>query len=135
VASREQRRAQTIPAVARLARSRDFRSTFAEVAAEPGKQTIISALPDDTLDYVFDRLRDAGGTAILVLLTNQTFHIATLQPASEARLEVAKEDGRVIEVHETCRVDMFFHCLEVLGATVVERVAAKLVNHGPVQLA
>ncbi|MGH3826155.1 MAG: hypothetical protein ACRDQX_03125 [Pseudonocardiaceae bacterium] len=132
--TREQRRARTVPAIARLARSRDFRSTFAEVANAPGDQTIIPALPDDTVGYVLDRLRDAGGTAVLVLMTEQTFRIAVLLPASDARIAVAAEDDTVTPVHEDCQVDMFFDYLAQVGTAIIKRVAAKLVDHGPLQL-
>jgi len=45
VATREQLRAKTVPAVARLARSKDFRSAFA--TAGERQRAIISVLPDD----------------------------------------------------------------------------------------
>lgn len=134
MATREQLRARTVPAIARLSRSRDFRSTFAEVTDEPRDQTIIPALPDDTVGYVLDRLREAGGTAVLVLLTERTLQIAALLPASDARIAVAEEDGSVTPVHEDCQVDMFFDYLTHVGTTVIKRVAAKLVEHGPLQL-
>ncbi|MBV9144261.1 MAG: hypothetical protein JO115_25645 [Pseudonocardiales bacterium] len=134
MATRDQLRARTVPAIARLARSRDVRSTFAEVTNEPGDQTIIPVLPDDTVGYVLDRLREAGGTAVLVLLTAQTCQIAALLPASEARIAVAEEDGTVTPVHEDCQVDMFFHYLARVGTATISRVTAKLVDHGPLQL-
>lgn len=134
MATREQLRAQTIPAVARLARSRDFRSAFAEIAVEPRQQTIISTLPDDTVGYVLDRLQEAGGTAILVLLTDRELHIAALQPASDARIAVAEEDDSITEVHEDSQVEMIFNYLAQMGTVVIKRVTAKLVAHGTLQL-
>ncbi len=134
MATREQLRAQTVPAIARLARSRDFRSTFAEVGSEPCSQTIIPALPDDTVGYVLDRLREAGGSAVLVLLTEQKFQIAALHPASAARIAVAEEDDTVTPVHEDCHVDMFLDYLAQVGTTIIKRVAARLVDQGPLQL-
>lgn len=134
MATREQLRARTLPAIARLARSRDFRSTFAEVANESREQTIISVLPDDTVGYVLDRLREAGGSAVLVLLTETRFQIAALLPASPARIAVAEEDDTVTPVQVDCRVDMFFDYLLLVGTAVIKRVAAKLVDQGPLQL-
>ncbi len=95
---------------------------------------IISALPDDTVSYVLDRLSEAGGAAVLVLLTDETLRIAALAPASDARMAVAAEDDQVIPVHEASQVSMFFDYLERVGTTVVRRVAARLVDHGPLQL-
>ncbi|MGH3872001.1 MAG: hypothetical protein ACRDSR_10895 [Pseudonocardiaceae bacterium] len=123
-----------MPAIARLARSRDFRSTFAEEAQEPHDQTIIPALADDTVGYVIDRLEEAGGTAVLVVLTGETFQIATLLPASDARIAVAVEDDTVPPVHENCQVSMLFDYLERVGTTVIKRVAARLVDQGTFQL-
>ncbi len=132
MATRAQLRAHTIPAVARLARSRDFRATFAPEGNR--RQTIISVLPDDTVGYVLDHLDEAGGSAVLVLLTDETLRLATLTPASAARLAVAVEDDRVSAVHEDSRVDMFFDYLDRVGTAVVRRTAARLVDHGPWQL-
>ncbi|MGB6163609.1 MAG: hypothetical protein WBF75_13760 [Pseudonocardiaceae bacterium] len=134
MATREQLRARAVPVISRLARSRDFRSAFAELTNEPYEQTIILALPDDTVGYVLDRIREAGGTAVLVLLTEQRLQIAVLLPASPARIAVAEEDDTVTPVHEDCHVDMFFDYLEDVGTAVIQRVAAKLVDQGPLQL-
>ncbi len=89
---------------------------------------IISVLPDDTVGYVLDRLDDAGGTAVLVLLTDEVLQIASPAPASEARMVVAAEDDQVIPVHQDSRVDIFFNHLERVGSAVVWRVAARLVD-------
>jgi hypothetical protein len=138
VATREQLRARAVPVISRLARSRDFRSAFAELTNEPYDQTIIPALPDDTVGYVLDRLREAGGTAVLVLLTEQRLEqrlqIAVLLPASPARIAVAEEDDTVTPVHEDCHVDMFFDYLADVGTAIIKRVAAKLIDQGPLQL-
>lgn len=131
VATRAQLRARTVPAVARLARSRDFRSAFAKAGER--QQTIISVLPDDTVGYVLDRLDEAGGSGVLVLLTDEVLRIASLAPASEARMVVAAEDDRATPVQQDSQVDMFFDYLERVGTAVVRRVAARLVDHGPLQ--
>jgi len=122
-----------VPAIARLVRSRDFRSAFAEAAYESHERTIIPALSDDTVGYVLDRLEDAGGNAVLVLLTEEKFQIAALLPASPARIAVAKEDGTLTPVHEDCHVDMFLDYLAQFGTVVIRRVTAKLVDQGRLQ--
>lgn len=130
---RMQQRMHTIPTVARLTRSRDYRKAF-EVILGSRQQTIITALPDDTLGYVLDLLNDAGGSAILAMLVDDVVHLAALVPASEARMEVATEDDRVAEVHHDSRVDMFFALLDQGGPLVVREVSARLVDNGPLQL-
>jgi len=120
-----------VPAVARLARSRDFRSAFAPVGER--RQAIIPVLADDTVGYVWDRLDDAGGSAVLVLLAGGALRIASLTPASEARIVVAAEDDQVLPVHRDSRVDLFLDYLERVGDAVVQRVAARMVDHGPLQ--
>ncbi len=130
--TRAQLRARTVPAIARLARSRDFRSAFA--TAGERQQTIISVLPDDTMGYVLDRLDEAGGSGVLVLLTGEALRIASLAPASEARMAVAAEDDRMTPVHQDSRVDMFLDYLERVDTAVVRRTAARLIDHGPLQL-
>ncbi|MGH3721105.1 MAG: hypothetical protein ACRDRI_20105 [Pseudonocardiaceae bacterium] len=37
-------------------------------------------------------------------------------------------------MHEDCQVDMFFDYLARVGTAIIKRVAAKLVDHGPLQL-
>jgi hypothetical protein len=129
VDARAQLRARTVPTVARLARSRDFRSAFAPAGGH--QLTIISVLPDDTVGYVLDRLDESGGSpGVLVLLTDESLRIASLVPASEAPLAVAAEGDQVTRVHQDSRADMFFDYLEQVGTAVVRRVAARLVDHG-----
>ena len=133
MATRAELRARTVPAVARLARSRDFRAALAPVGGY--QLTIISVLPDDTVGYVLDRLDEAGGSGVLVLLTEESLRIAVLEPASQARSLAAVEDNHLAMVHWDSRVDMFLDYLERVGTVVVRQVAARLINHGPLQLA
>jgi hypothetical protein len=70
---------------------------------------------------------------VLILLTDESLRIASLVPASEARLAVAAEDDQVTPVHPDNRADMFFNYLAQVGTAVVRRVAARLVDHGPLQ--
>lgn len=70
-----------------------------------------------------------------MLLTDEALRIASLAPASEARMTGAAEDDQVTPVHQDGRVDMFFDYLERVGTAVVRRVAARLVDHGRLQLA
>jgi hypothetical protein len=57
-----------------------------------------------------------------------------LHPASAARIAVAEEDDTVMPVHEDCHVDMFLDYLAQVGMMIIRRVAARLVDHGPLQL-
>jgi hypothetical protein len=133
VATRAELRARTVPAVARLARSRDFRAALAPFGGH--QLTIISVLPDDTVGYVLDRLDEAGGSGVLVLLTEESLRIAVLEPASQARSLAAVEDNHLAMVHRESRVDMFLDYLERVGTIVVRQVAVRLIDHGPLQLA
>jgi hypothetical protein len=99
-------------------------------------EAIIVALPDDTMGYVFDRLRDAGGAAALAVLDgDQVWSIAIMWPASAARREVAREDDSVTQIHRNSRADMFMAYLErTRTVVVVQYVAARLVDQGELQL-
>lgn len=128
MASREQQRAAAVPAIAQLARSPDFRSVF--TIAGGYQQVIIPALPDDTVRYVLDRLAEAGGRGVLVLVTEcGVMLVASLAPVSEARLGVAIDDEQVATVHPDVRVDMFFDYLQQVETVVVHRVTARLVDN------
>ncbi len=65
------------------------------------------------------------------MLTDETLRTASLAPASEVRMVVAAEDDRMSPIHQDSRVDMFFDYLERVDTAVVRRVAARLVDHGP----
>jgi hypothetical protein len=54
--------------------------------------------------------------------------------ATRDQLAVAEEDETVTPVHENCHVDMFFDYLAHVGTAIVRRVAARLVDQGPLQL-
>ena len=54
-----------------------------------------------------DRLDEAGGVAVLALLTDGVLRIASLTPAEAA----TTEDDQVTPVHQDSRVDMFFDYL------------------------
>lgn len=123
----------TLPTVARLVGSRDYRRAF-EAILGSRQQTIITALPDDTFGYVRGLLADAGGSAILAMLDGDVVRLAALVPASDSRLVVAEEDDRVADVHDGSRVDMFFALLGQGGPLVVRTTVARLVDQGAVQL-
>lgn len=126
-----QRRMATLPTVARLTRSRDYCKAF-EAILGSRDQNIITALPDDTLGYVFNLLEDAGGSAILAMLAGDVVHLAALVPASGVGLVGAAEDGGVAEVYPALRVDMFFELLGQGGPLVVRQTAARLIEQAPV---
>lgn len=132
---RQQRRALTIPAIARVTRSRDFRSSLATSGGDPRKQTMIALLPDDTVGYMLDRAAEAGGAVVAAMLTDDgACSIAVLSPASEARLALAEEDDAVTDLNDDIHVAMFFDYLASLRTVaVVRRVAARLVSTEPLQ--
>jgi hypothetical protein len=129
VDAREQQRALTVPAIARVTSSRDFRTQLAECL--PGSataQTIIPTLPDDTMSYVWERLVEAGGSAVLALLDKGTLTLAVLSPASAARVALALEEDSDLSVSDDAPVDFFLYCLaQSRGSAVISRVAARLV--------
>ena len=135
MATKDDLRARAVPGLAKLARSRDFRTSLARVTGADHVQTIIVVLPDDTMGYVFDRLREAGGVGALALLEGEEVSkIAMLWPASPARVEVAREDDSIAKIHRDSPVEMFFDLLERVHTTVVQCVAAQLVDQGKLQL-
>lgn len=81
--SREQRRAELVPALAKLTTSRDFRTACAHVVSE-GVLTVIPVLSDDTMGYVFDRLREGGGRGVVAMASGGGFSLAMLWPAQRA---------------------------------------------------
>lgn len=135
MATREDLRARLVPGIARLARSRDFRTPLGRLTDGARTQTIIVVLPDDHMGYIFDRLRDAGGFATVAMPRGDgAWEIAVMWPASAARLAVAEEDDTVSQIHEHSRADMFFDYLARVRTTVVQCVAAQLVDQGELQL-
>ena len=123
------RRARAVPGLAKLARSRDFRTSLAKISGSDHAQTIIVALPDDTMGYVFDHLREAGGVAALALVRDSDVaELAICWPASPARVAVAEEDDSLAHIHRDSPVEMFFDYLAKVHTAVVHCVAAQLVD-------
>lgn len=127
-------RAALVPRIAALTRTVDFRTSLS-VRLSGQAQTIIVALPDDRMSYVFDRLRDAGGSGVVVVPTSEdNFDLARVWPASAERLIVAAEDDALAQVNEDVHVAMFITLLKSTGGPVVfERLAARLVDQGELQ--
>jgi hypothetical protein len=134
VDTREDRRARAVPGLAKLVRSRDFRTSLAKTTGTGNAQTIIVVLPDDTMGYVFDRLRDAGSVGALALIeSDEVSQLAIFWPATPARVAVAKEDDSMAHIHRASPVGMFFDYLERVHTTVVQCVTAQLVDRGDLQ--
>lgn len=108
-----------VPGLARLVRSRDYRSALAVPGAGPRHLTVIPALPDDSTGYVFARLREAGGTGVVALADGGGYQLAFMFPASPSRLAVAREDDTLCPVHTGSHVAMLFAYLRESGAVVV----------------
>jgi hypothetical protein len=128
VATREAARARLFPAAARALRARDFRTTFGEHSNERQHHSIILALPDDTMKYVFDRLAESDCRAVVVMARGESFDLALVSPASPARVEVAIEDDALSPVHENSDVAMFFEYLRLQKTVVVQRISARFID-------
>jgi hypothetical protein len=128
-AAREDARARLVPAIAQMVGTRDFRATFAAATGRSDEHTIIVALPDDRMGYVFDRIRDAQGcAAVLVAPCGDEYEIAEMWPASDARVAVAAEDDSLTPVDDECEVSFFFEYLHQAGTVVVSRITARLID-------
>lgn len=88
--------------------------------------TVIPALPDDTMGYVFDRLADAGGRGVVAMSSSDSFDLAVLWPATQARVTVALEDDQIAPVHRDSHVRMLFQHLHDVRSAVIWEVAVEL---------
>jgi hypothetical protein len=109
-----------VPRFARLLRGRDYRDIIAQVTGSRDRHTIVVALPDDTMGYVFARLRESGGRGVVALGKDGSTELAVVGPTSTARLKVAQEDDSLAVVHHDVSVDMFFACLRAQRVLVIE---------------
>ena len=133
--TKEDRRARAVPGLAKLVRSRDFRTSLARSAGTTHAQTIIVVLPDDTMGYVFDHLTWAGGTGALALVKGERVsRLAIFWPATPERVAVAKEDDSLAQIHRDSPAEMFFAYLARVHTAVVQCVAAQLVDDDDLQL-
>lgn len=129
--SREQERARHFPQLARLLRAPEFRSTFTRIPGESNRQTIIIALPDDTMGYVFARLRDAHCRAVIALADDGLFQLAVVEPASLAQITAASTGDDLVGVGDEATADMFFGVLAMEGTLIVKATfAAKMIDDG-----
>ena len=85
--SREQRRAELVPALAKLTTSRDFRTDLAHVVPEHTVLTVIPVLSDDTMGYVFDRLSEGDGGGVVAMASDGGFCLAVAWPATPGSRE------------------------------------------------
>lgn len=132
--SREQRRAQLVPALAKITRARDFRASLSEAMDADSNLTIIPVLPDDRMEYMFARLHEADDRAVVAMPVGDQWDIATAWPASRARVTVAREDDSVAQIHSDSEVSMFFGYLMQRDTVVVEEIAARLMPRDNAQV-
>jgi hypothetical protein len=109
-----------VPRFARLLRGRDYRAIIAQVTGISDRHTIVVALPNDTMGYVFARLGESGGRGVVALGKDGSTELAVVGPTSPARLKVAQEDDSLVIVHPDISVDMFFACLRAHRVLVIE---------------
>jgi hypothetical protein len=135
VASREQRRAQLVPALARITRRPDFRASLSRAAGSDGGLTIIPVLPDDRMGYVFDRLREADDRGVVAMHVGGEWRIAITWPTTPARATVARdEDDNIAVVHDDSEVAMFFDYLDQSPTLVMDEIVARLMPGSDLQL-
>lgn len=119
-------RAGLVPEIARRFRSPEARE-FLLAATGRNDHTIIPVMPDDTVKYTLDRLREASGRGLVVMLREdgRGFYCAIFLPPSPADVEEAEHQNNIINVREDCSVSMLFTCLRVTkGPMVIRRIAA-----------
>lgn len=126
--SREQRRAEFVRGVAKIMRSRDFRSALDTGTGRSDSHIVVVALPDDSMRYVFDHLAQAGGSGAVVLVQDGPIEMVTMRPASAAQVQVAQEDDGVARIHEDSPVDMFFECLRQARTLVIAQHTATIID-------
>lgn len=134
MASREQRRAELVPALAKITRRRDFRTSLSNACGDGNELTVIPVLADDTMTYVFDRLRDSDQRGVVAMQGDECFELAVVWPATSARQTVAQEDDNLAQIHGESEVGMFFGYLRERGTLVVEEIVARIMP-GDMQLA
>lgn len=126
--SREQERARHFPQLARLLRTPAFRSAM---SSETGHQTIIIALPEDTMGYVLARLRDAHGRGVVALADRGLFQLAVVEPASQDQIKAADEENDLLCVGDGATAAFFFEVLAMKHTMIFKAAfAAKMIDDG-----
>jgi hypothetical protein len=101
---RDRARVQLTREVVRRLLDADFRSSLPEVAAGHDRKIIV-VLPDDTVEYVFDRVAKVGGTASVLVGMNGrigVFECAGEVPGTTA----AQGEEEDCPVHPDTQADM-----------------------------
>lgn len=132
---RAERRAKLVPALAKVTRRPEFRASMSGAAGPDGGLTIIPVLPDDTMGYVFDRLREADDRGVIAMHADSEWRIALTWPTTVARATVARdEDDNIAPVHRDCEVAMFFELLLRNPTLVTAEIVARLMPDSDLQL-
>jgi hypothetical protein len=84
------------------------------------------------MGYVFDRLAEAGGRAILAMARSADMKIALMLPALDVQAEAG--DDALTPIHPDTEVSMFFEYLLRRRKLVIERGTAELVPHSGLAL-
>ncbi|WP_344029476.1 hypothetical protein [Pseudonocardia kongjuensis] len=89
--------------------------------------TVIPALPEDRMSYVFGRLRTFENRAVVAMPCDNEdgYEFGLFWPATAERVVVAEEDDTITMVHEESTVEMFFEYLQTAHTIVIEKVAAR----------
>jgi hypothetical protein len=130
VATREQRRAEHFPRIAKMLRAHDFRSAFSDFTGVADHHTIVIALPDDNMAYVFGRLSEARCRGMVALAKEGPVEWAAFWPASRAQVADAKRRDDVVVIDDDSTVDMFFECLRIERTMIIKaKLAAKMIEN------
>jgi hypothetical protein len=112
----------------------DFRNDVPATNSS-GEHVIVSALPDDTMDLFFDRLREEQGPIYVVTLEGEDLVVVTMAQAHEPRHAAPRDDDCV--VHRQAQLQMVIEYLRAHRAPVTiseapDNVMVELLDEGPV---
>jgi hypothetical protein len=115
-------------------RSRDFRNAFAEVAYGSRKKTFVPVLPDDTMRYLWDRFADAGDAAVVIVEGDDVGvvgDVVLMRRATAARMEVAQEEGRLVDARDNCSVAMLLALVRTMPEAVLRKTSVQVIKTVP----
>lgn len=115
-------------------RSRDFRNDMGGTNSA-GEHVIVPALPDDTIDLFFDRVRSAQGTVYVAMLEGDNLVVLNMAPARAPKHAVPQDD-------DSCGIQRHAHLAMVVEYLRAHRtpvtfyeapcnVMLELVDEGP----
>lgn len=100
----------------------------------------IPVLPDDTMSYLWDRLRETTGAALVAVerTEGRIGEIAAMVPATAERMTVALEDDQIVDVNDASTVEMFLTLMSSVGGgrdIVLRKTSVRLLDSESLQSA